>query len=505
MESKTKESTSKFDSKDKKSIKYYCVTCKAYISHEAYVADHPEHEVVDLAEKSTRLLAEYQKLSRTASLLLGRRQVHIKDASIEGIMGDIRSKILKAKTDLQTDINKSIDETADYLMKSPLVQEFSRVKADLSTKDDEQLRKIESELAKLCKQLLVDIAESRFEAADKLIDPAKLSEYEQTLKTITENASNDVDFIKEIEKLRNTKVQYSYNPLAILGMIQVDAQIKKPTRVIQFDREKNMINIYYPETKKATSTKIVSGFILPFRFVVIETKNNVYLNGGDNDHQCYLKSHYYYDEFRGALLPLADMSVARSRHALISVPEKNLICAIGGENEKGVLKHCEFYNINENKWTVGPELKEARCGLSTVVIGNTIYAIGGWDQEYLNSIEKLDLDDKDPKWETVKFPKKFGLKPVQIAGVAHLKDEEILIFGGYQVNEALTIEAIVLNLKHMTITKKHDMKEADAFLSSEVKKAGNSVVAFGYEKGGIHQYDIEKDEWTYVPQGEIGK
>ena len=501
MEGKGKESAPK----EKKAVRYYCIACKIYITPEAYVADHLDHEVVDLAEKCTRSLAEYQKLSRTASLLSDRRQVHIKDESIEGIINEIRSKILKAKTELQNDINKSVNETADYLMKSPLVQEFSRVKTELSGKDDDQLTKVKLELSKLCKELLVDISENRYEAADKLIDPAKLKEYEESLKKLTDKASNDVDFIQEIRKLKQTKVVYSYNPLAVLGMIHVDAQVKKPSRVIQFDREKNTLNIYSPDTKKATSTKITLGFILPFRFVAIEASNNVYLNGGDNDHGVYLKSNYLYDELRGALLPLADMNEARSRHALVSVEGKHLLYAIGGENQKGVLKHCEFYEIAENKWTAGPELHEARCGLSACALGNVIYAIGGWDQDYLATVERLDVSEPGHKWEVVKVGKKAGLKPVQIAGAIAISEDEILIFGGYQVNEALTKDTFVLNVKTMNVVKKAEMKEPEAFIASEVKKIGDIVYAFGYEKGGVHIYDIVKDEWNFIPQVEVEK
>ncbi len=505
MEGRAKESASKHESKDKKPTRYYCVSCKMYITPEAYVAEHLEHEVVDLAERCTRFLAEYQKLSRMASLLSDRRQVHIKDESIEGIIHDIRAKILKAKSDLQNDINKSVDETADYLIKSPLVQEFSRVKAELAGKDDDQLTKVRNDLGKLCKQLLVDISENRYEAADKLIDPTKLKEYEETLKKLTDKAANDVDFIQEIRKLKQTKVEYSYNPLAVLGMIHVDAQVKKPPRIIQFDREKSVLNIYNLDTKKVTSTKITSGFILPFRFVSIEAGNNVYLNGGDNDHQVYLKSHYLYDELRGALLPLADMNEARSRHALVSVEGKQLVYAIGGENQKGILKHCEFYEVAENKWTVGPELHETRCGLSACALGTTIYAVGGWDQEYLSSIERLEVAEPGHKWETVKLAKKSSLKPVQIAGVIGIKEDEILIFGGYQVNETLTKDCYVLNTRTMTVTKKKDMKEPEAFIASEVKKTGDLVYAFGYEKGGVHIYDVAKDEWDFIPQGEVAK
>ena len=126
-------------------IRYYCTPCKIYISTDTFVKDHLNHETIDLAEKSTRFLANYQKLSQMASLLANRRQVHIKDESIPKIMDEIRGKVLDAKINLQKDIGKSIEETANFLLNNPLVQEMSRKKAELAGKDDEELTEVKEE------------------------------------------------------------------------------------------------------------------------------------------------------------------------------------------------------------------------------------------------------------------------------------------------------------------------------------------------------------------------
>ncbi len=490
----------KQEAKDRKAIRYYCVTCKMYISSETYMADHMDHDVADLAEKCTRFLAEYQKLSRMANLMSDRRQVHIKDESIDGITADIKSRILQAKATLQTDINKSVEESAEYVQKSPLIQEFIRAKAELAGKDDEQLTQLKQELAKFCRQLLVDLAESKYESADKMVDPEKLKNYEEAIKRFNEQSSTDVAFIQEMRKLKQTKVEYAFNPLAVLGMIHVDSAVKKPARIIQVDREHNLFHIYNIETKSVATTKITAGFILPFRFVTVEAFNNVYLNGGDNDHSVFLKSHYLYDELRGTLVPLADMNEPRSRHALAAAEGK--LYALGGENACGVTGHCEYYEPAENRWTVAPALNDARCGLSACAVGNTVYAVGGWNKDYILSIERLS----GKHWESVKLGKKAPLKPLQVAGLVHLKDDEMLIFGGYGENETLSKEVYVLNTKSLALTKKKELQgEGEAFIASETRKEGDLVCAFGYEKGGVHIYDSVKDEWTFVDQANVSK
>lgn len=247
------------------------------------------------------------------------------------------------------------------------------------------------------------------------------------------------------------------------------------------------------------------GFILPFRFVTIEACNNVYLTGGDNDHGIFYKSHYLYDELRGGLISLADMNDSRSRHSLARVDDKQRIYAIGGENSSGVLKKCEYYDIAENRWIEAPKLHDPRCGLSSCTIGNSIYVIGGWNQDYLGNIERLDASDDLNKWENVKLNKRSTLKPVQVVGAIEIKDSEILIFGGYQAKETLTTDCYVLNVKNMTISTRDDMKKPEAFISSEINKIGDFVYAFGYVMGGIHFYDTTNDKWEFIPQGELVK
>eukprot|EP00826_Nyctotherus_ovalis_P014960 TRINITY_DN14214_c0_g1_i4.p1 TRINITY_DN14214_c0_g1~~TRINITY_DN14214_c0_g1_i4.p1 ORF type:complete len:215 (+),score=35.61 TRINITY_DN14214_c0_g1_i4:76-720(+) len=203
----------------------------------------------------------------------------------------------------------------------------------------------------------------------------------------------------------------------------------------------------------------------------------------------------------GSLVPLADMNESRSRHALAYVESNRSIYALGGENSNGLLNHCEYYDIEKNTWTEIESLNEKRCNLSICSVDAVLYAIGGWNQDYLNIIERLNVSRKG-KWEVVNVGKK-EMKPGQLIGAIGIKSEEILIFGGYQVEEMLTKDCYVLNLRQSVLSKKESLREADAFIASEVKKIGDVIYAFGYAKGGIHSYDIRKDEWTWIPQGDL--
>ncbi len=490
----------------KKPVKGFCQRCKEYVCADCQVTKHFDHdtEIVDLAEKCTRYLADYQKLSRAATLMADRRQVHIKEESIDGIVEEIKTKLAKAKESLQGDIGRTAEQNLKNIGQSPLVQEFARKKAELSGKPDDPLQKLKTELTAICKDLLHNISQNKYETADKLIFTDKLKQYEEEIKKITEASANDLEFIQEIRKLKQTTVEYSYDPMAIMGMIKVNTQVKKPSRIIQFDREKNAINIFNVDSHKAVTTVVNSGFIMPFRFMSAEVCNNVYLNGGDNDHGLFLKSMFLYDELRGGLIPLASMQQGRSRHAVVPIDDKHCLYVIGGETEEGVTKNCEVYDIKENVWRPAPRLNETRCGHSACLLdGKAIFVVGGWNEEYLGSVESLEMGE-DKRWETLRLKKHHTMTPVQICGLVPLKENELLVFGGYRTGEEMTKECAILDVRALTVAKQDkELLEADCFIASEAKRFGDKLYAFGYTKGGVHTFDIGKAEWAYVSQDKL--
>lgn len=72
---------------------------------------------------------------------------------------------------------------------------------------------------------------------------------------------------------------------------------------------------------------------------------------------------------------------------------------IGGFNEKeGSLSSVHCYNVKKGEWTSFKPLNIARFQCSVVVIDNTIYVIGGRDNNHtLSSIEVLEPKKKDWK------------------------------------------------------------------------------------------------------------
>jgi len=502
MKNASKTTENKCSTEDGNKVKSYCQQCKVYICTDCLVAKHIDHdgEVIDLAEKATRYLADYQKLARAAVLISDRRQILIKNESISSIVDDLKKKVLKVKDSLQTDLDKSFDNTIKYIPTGPLMKDFVRKKRELGGREDDPLMKLKEELGKRCADLLNLILKEQYETADKQLYPELLQKFEEEIQKMTQITSGDKEFIQELCKLKKTDIKYTYNPMMVLGMIKLDSKVKKPKRIIQFNREQNLVMICNLETNKAMATKITSGFILPFRFVSIEADNDLYLIGGDNDHNYYLKSLHLYDELRGVLIPLSNMSVARSRHTATSIP--GAIFVMGGENAEGVISSCERYDIKEDTWKSMPSLNKKRCGLSSCMMNNWIYVGFGWDQSNLNSIERLDTE-KNEEWEMVKLGKKQMVEGLQVAGMVGMKENEILVFGGYKQHEKLTTETLILNIKDNTVKKGNNLVKEEAFISSEIRKVEDLIYACGYLKGGIHAYDITKDQWNFTAQDKI--
>ena len=89
---------------------------------------------------------------------------------------------------------------------------------------------------------------------------------------------------------------------------------------------------------------------------MIEAENNIYLIGGDNDNNYYLRSVYFYDEVREVLILISNMLVPRSRHSVTKM--NNFLFVTGGENNEGVLNSCESYDLKNNTWNILPELEK---------------------------------------------------------------------------------------------------------------------------------------------------
>lgn len=92
-----------------------------------------------------------------------------------------------------------------------------------------------------------------------------------------------------------------------------------------------------------------------------------------------------------AVTKLAPMSTARKCHGLIYYAD--YLYAIGGNDGKVPLSSCERYAFDTTNWEGLMPLPISCSGLSLVISEATksLFAIGGFDESYLDCIQKLNV------------------------------------------------------------------------------------------------------------------
>ena len=132
---------------------------------------------------------------------------------------------------------------------------------------------------------------------------------------------------------------------------------------------------------------------------------------------------------------LPNMLEEKINHCLFEIPYLKSLCALGGTNSKEV----EIFNLDNKVWDTFPELNCIREGAACCVINDTfLYCFFGYDtenNEYLTSIEKMDLEQKE-EWELLNpYGNKTFMKR-KFFGCIHYRqnfEEKIFILGGKNV------------------------------------------------------------------------
>jgi hypothetical protein len=95
----------------------------------------------------------------------------------------------------------------------------------------------------------------------------------------------------------------------------------------------------------------------------------------------------------------APMLTPRNSHA--AVYHTPHLYILGGWDDSRELSECERYVCAENRWEALPPLPRACSGSSGVVVENSLYALGGYDETYLDLVQKLSLESLT--WELMQF------------------------------------------------------------------------------------------------------
>jgi N-acetylneuraminic acid mutarotase len=115
----------------------------------------------------------------------------------------------------------------------------------------------------------------------------------------------------------------------------------------------------------------------------------LYLFGGW-DGSSYIAQTFKYDPKTDTWSALAPMTVPRAFAGAGTIGDQ--IYVIGGYDGQDELDTCEVYDPTQDRWSQCPPMNAPRGGVGVAVIADTLYVIGGGWQSYLVENEHLTLD-----------------------------------------------------------------------------------------------------------------
>lgn len=304
-----------------------------------------------------------------------------------------REETLRKMNSLKDNYMKNIQQNI-YKIKSMI--EKSK---DIDEKLSDELNKI-SKLTPFdfCRELLDSNVSS--DLADECNDVAVFQRQEFTrikqsfidTNTIVFNDSNTlIDQCKNLREYLNDKVYNFYNNYA-------KYQSKYAFTVVMNNKE---FIVYLIDGNKITKVTYVNDFVIPCyaRWIDI-SGDKLILTGGEKDYIESLNSTYMFrfrkydgtDEgFSAKVYHKSDMNYRRRAHSLIYF--NDFLYAISGVDKLEMIKKCEKYDINLDKWIEIPELNYPRQNTALAIHNQRyLYAFCGYDGfRNVDSFERLDF------------------------------------------------------------------------------------------------------------------
>ena len=165
----------------------------------------------------------------------------------------------------------------------------------------------------------------------------------------------------------------------------------------------------------------------PYHCITLYTNEQfgIYIIGGTDSNNTY-------QFLNGQIYRKNSMNIERSFMSCLFIPHLNSILSIGGYDytDKNQLSSIESYDIINDTWSMSTyqDLKVPRSQANVLLYNNSnIFIFGGYNKNFgtLNSIERLDLDNKKCDLLELKLP-----IPLRRFASMKITDHKILIMGG---------------------------------------------------------------------------
>ncbi len=246
--------------------------------------------------------------------------------------------------------------------------------------------------------------------------------------------------------------------------------------------------------------------------------NTIYVAGGKSG-----RAHHYARSFQNPKIFSLDLAKTEwttagdtlALQGLALVSHEGKLIRIGGleaRNEEGEehelrsLAAVKAFDPKTKKWNKLPSLPQGRSSIDACVYKNKIYVAGGWtlkigeDSEWASDMLVLDMDQPEPKWQSVAVP----FKTRALASLAF--EDKLYVMGGIQKTGGTTRAVHVFDIQKGTWSEGAEIPcegSIKAFGCSAVTVAGQLLVST-YD-GGIYRIDDQRSGWEKVHQLENGR
>jgi N-acetylneuraminic acid mutarotase len=192
------------------------------------------------------------------------------------------------------------------------------------------------------------------------------------------------------------------SPVADIGATTLDERIYVPGGSLANGRISDQLEIYIPEQDGPGVWTTGAPMLRPLAAYASAAHGGaLYLFGGRDD-TSYRAETYRYDPVADKWSVMNPLSAPRAYAGAGTVGDR--IYVIGGYDGQNELDMCQVYDPLQDRWEECSPLNAPRGGVGVAVVGETIYVIGGGWKSYLVENEYLAISSVTPGWQTFPSP-----------------------------------------------------------------------------------------------------
>jgi DNA-binding CsgD family transcriptional regulator/N-acetylneuraminic acid mutarotase len=249
---------------------------------------------------------------------------------------------------------------------------------------------------------------SRWKALAQLTQPRRrlaAAAYDGRLYAIAGEASDGITGAVEIYTADDNDWNPGADkpsPAADVGATVLDGQIYVPGGVLADGTISDRLEIYTPEQDGPGHWSTGTAMLRPMSaYASAAYDGALYLFGGW-DGARYSAEAAKYDPATEQWTRLSPMSAPCGFAGAGTVEDR--IYVLGGYDGQDELNTCEAYDPRQDQWEACPPLNAPRGGAGVAVVGDTLYVIGGGWKSYLVENEYWTITAETPGWQTFSSP-----------------------------------------------------------------------------------------------------